>query len=596
MSQKPMDRGPLDLDAARARYEQERDKRLRTDSIDQYIPMQGQYARFVRDPFARLLQRAPLIDEVEALIIGGGFSGLLAAARLLEAGIESLRIVERGGDFGGTWYWNRYPGAQCDVESYIYMPLLEEVGYIPKTKYSNAPEIFAHCQAIGRRYGLYDKTCFQTLVTELRWDDEASCWHVATDRGDKMRARFICLADGPLSQPKLPGIPGIETFKGTMFHTSRWDYGYTGGDENGGLDRLGDKRIGVIGTGATAIQCVPYLAEAAGHLLVFQRTPSAVFARDNRPTDAAWAATLAPGWQWARMTNYSDVTSGTDLTTDLVDDALTALAHRFANLPSAEEIGEAMERIDLQIMEELRAHVADIVSDPAAAQALKPWYRTSCKRPCFNDEYLQAFNRPNVELVDTDGKGVAAITSTGVIAGGQHHELDCLIFATGFEVGTSYPRRSGFEIFGRSGATLTQHWARGPRSLHGLQTHGFPNCFFLGITQGAYTGNFSHMLYEQSAHIAYVVSEVRKHGRLAVEVTRAAEDQWVDLVNGLGGPSSVLSNCTPGYYNSEGRIDEVSRGRTAGFYAGAPSAFFRLLAEWRDRGDLQGLQLSGTKT
>jgi len=582
-----------DLETARARYREERDKRLRADGNDQYVRMQGPHARFLRDPFTTPLQRAPLHDDVEALVIGGGFSGLLAAARLIEVGIKSLRIVERGGDFGGTWYWNRYPGAQCDVESYIYMPLLEELGYVPRTKYSNAPEIFAHCQAIGRHYGLYDRTSFQTQVTELRWDDEASYWQVATDRGDLLRARFVCLADGPLSQPKLPGISGIETFKGAMFHTSRWDYDYTGGDVNGGLDKLGDKRVGVIGTGATAIQCVPYLAEAAGRLLVFQRTPSAVFARDNRPTDSGWAAAQPPGWQWARMVNYTDVTTGVDLSTDLVEDALTALARRFANPPSDKVIGEAIEAIDLEIMDELRARVAGIVSDPVTAHALKPWYRTSCKRPCFNDEYLQAFNRPNVDLVDTDGRGVAEITPTGVIAGGRHHALDCLIFATGFEVGTSYPRRSGFEVFGRSGAALTQHWANGPRSLHGLQTHGFPNCFFLGMTQGAYTGNFSHMLYEQSAHIAHVVGEVRKRGKLAVEVTRTAEDEWVDLVNGLGGPSTVLSDCTPGYYNSEGRIDEVSRGRTAGFYAGAPRAFFRILAEWRERGDLKGLRLSG---
>jgi cyclohexanone monooxygenase len=168
-----------------------------------------------------------------------------------------VRIIEKGGNFGGTWYWNRYPGAACDIESYVYLPLLEETGFIPLEKYSKGQEILEYSKAIARHFALYRDALFQTEVTDLSWDDEAQRWIVSTERGDKIRARFVAMANGPLHRPKLPGISGIETFKGHSFHTSRWDYDYTGGDPSGGLTRLADKRVGLIGTGATAVQCVP---------------------------------------------------------------------------------------------------------------------------------------------------------------------------------------------------------------------------------------------------------------------------------------------------------------------------------------------------
>ena len=586
-------------DELRAKYREERDKRLREDGNGQYIKIDGRYAHFQEDPYTPVRTRASLHDEVEVLIVGGGFSGLLAAARLKEAGVQDIRIVERGGDFGGTWYWNRYPGAQCDIESYIYLPLLEEIGYVPKKRYSDAPEIFAHCRAIGEHYRLYAKACFHTLVTELRWDEESLRWIAATDRGDRMKARFICLADGPLSQPKLPGIEGIETFQGRMFHTSRWDYGYTGGDANGGLDKLRDKRVGVIGTGATGIQCIPYLAESAGQLFVFQRTPSSIFARDNRDTDFGWAAKLGPGWQWARMKNFNQVTSGVNLEEDLVDDGLTYLTRKLSRLPRQqrpeqlppEELDKLLEMQDFEQMEQVRARVDRIVSDPETAAALKPWYRLFCKRPCFNDEYLQAFNRPNVKLVDTQGKGVTRLTGTSAIVGDREYELDCLIFATGFEVGTAYPRRSGFEVFGRNGLTLTEKWSEGLRTLHGLQAHDFPNCFFLGMTQGAYTPNYSHMLHEQSAHIAYIVSAVYRKNMQAVEVTQEGEEEWIATVNSfLFSNSKFYRECTPGYYNNEGKLGQDGVRKHASLYGGSSEDFFRLLNEWREKGNMDGVR------
>src|SRR6185436_13927361 len=291
--------------ALRARYAAEREKRLRPDGNNQYVEVSGKYARFEEDPYVEPgFTRPALHEELDAVIIGGGFGGLLAAARLQEVGITDVRIIEKAGDFGGTWYWNRYPGAQCDIESYVYLPLLEETGYIPKEKYSFAPEIFAHAQRIGKHFNLYDKACFQTQIKEARWNEETGRWTVTTDRDDVFKARFVIMSSGPLNRPKLPAIPGIEQFKGHTFHTSRWDYNYTGGDTTGGMTKLGDKRVALIGTGATAIQCVPRTAQYAEHLYVFQRTPSSVDWRRNKPTDPEWFASLQPGWQRERRENF----------------------------------------------------------------------------------------------------------------------------------------------------------------------------------------------------------------------------------------------------------------------------------------------------
>ncbi len=314
----------FDPDALRNRYREERDKRLRNDGNEQYVEVKGDFKRYIDDPYVDPgFTRKPLNDEVEVLIIGGGFGGLLAGARLREAGVQSIRMIEKGGDFGGTWYWNRYPGAQCDIEAYIYLPLLEETGYIPKEKYSYAPEILEHSRRIGKKYDLYRDVCFQTQIKSITWNEEECRWIITTDRDDRMRARFVVMSNGPLNRPKLPGIPGIDSYKGHTFHTSRWDYGYTGGDTTGNLNKLGDKKVAVIGTGATAVQCVPYLAKYAQHLYVFQRTPSSVDERGNRPTDPEWVKTLTPGWQRRRMDNFNVLVSGGMEEVDLVSDGWT---------------------------------------------------------------------------------------------------------------------------------------------------------------------------------------------------------------------------------------------------------------------------------
>ena len=588
----------IDTEALREKYREERDKRLRADGNEQYVEVAGNFAHYLVDPYVQPFEREPLTDEVEVVIIGGGFGGLLAGARLRQAGVTDIRVIEKGGDFGGTWYWNRYPGAACDVESYIYLPLLEEVGYIPEQKYSNAPEILAHSRAIGEHFGLYDKACFQTEVTGLRWDDTDARWVITTNRGDAMRARFVCMANGPLHRPKLPAIPGVEQFQGHTFHTSRWDYDYTGGTSLGGLTGLRNKRVGIIGTGATAVQCVPHLAEGAEHLFVFQRTPSSIDVRNNQPTSPEWVDTLEPGWQQRRMENFNTLVSGGFQTEDLVNDGWTDIIGKLlimvrresADL-SPEGLSNTMELADFEKMEQIRSRVDTIVNDPATAEALKPYYRQFCKRPCFHDGYLAAFNRENVTLVDTHGRGVERITERGVVVDGVEHELDCLIYATGFEVGTDYTRRSGYELIGREAMTLTEKWADGALTLHGMHSRGFPNCFIFSNIQSGFTVNFPHMLDEQSKHLAYILRHAIDNDIHVIEAAEDAEAAWVQTIVDLSqNNQKFLESCTPGYYNNEGKPEQ--RSTRNGSYGGGGVAFIKLLDQWRAEGNLKGLELS----
>ncbi len=587
--------GGVDFDALRERYRQERDRRA-TAGDRRYHDMSQGFDRLLADPYTVRVERPPVDDAVDVLVIGGGFGGLLTAARLKEAGVDKVRIVEAGGDVGGAWYWNRYPGAACDIESYIYFPLLEETGYMPTERYAKSPEIRAHCRRIAERFGLYKDALFSTQVTTLDWDADAAEWRIGTDRGDRVRARFVVLSTGPLNKPKLAAIPGIESFKGHSFHTSRWDYEYTGGSATEPMDGLSDKAVGIIGTGATAIQAVPPLARAARHLYVFQRTPSSVDARDNAPTDPEWAANLKPGWQQRRMENFTAQMAGHFAEEDEVADGWTVLARavraRLAEGVVNPDIGAMIAQADLEKMVQLRERMDRIVEDPATAEALKPWFSLFCKRPCFHDEYLQAFNRPNVTLVDTAGRGVERITETGLVAGGREYALDCLIFATGFEVSTDFSRRAGFEMHGVGGQTLTQKWSDGLSTLHGMHTRGFPNVFILSQAQSGMSPNFPHMLSEQSKHVAHLVEYSLKHGVGTVEASEEAEKAWVDVIV-QAGPARLkfLEACTPGYYNNEGRPSAATvRGMP---YAAGAVAFIDLLRRWREEGDFAGLELDG---
>src|SRR5215211_5364262 len=591
---------PIDREALRRKYREERDKRLRPDGNAQYVQASGVFLRYLDDPYKPIEPRAAKTDHVTFAFVGGGFAGLVTAARLVEAGVKDVRIVEKGGDFGGTWYWNRYPGAQCDTASMVYMPLLEETGYMPSEKYAHAPEILAHCQRIGKQYALYDNALFHTEVVSLDWDEAKSRWIIRTNRGDAFTAQFVGMGTGPLHVPKLPGIEGIESFKGHSFHTSRWDYDYTGGSPSGALmEKLADKRVGIIGTGATSVQCVPHLARACKELYVFQRTPSSVDIRANASIDPEWFAGVATsGWQQRWLENFTANQAGGSAEEDLVQDGWTDLSRRIRakimDLPREQRTPQnmlaAFEDSDFEKMEEIRSRVDTIVSDRETAAKLKAWYRQLCKRPCFHDSYLQAFNTPGTHLVDTDGKGVERITENGVVVGGKQYQLDCIIYASGFEVGTEYKRRAGFDLTGRGGVKLSEHWASGMRTKHGIHVHGFPNAFFVQPTQGAnLISNVPHNLTEAAKTIALMIRHAQANGFKEIEVTKEAEDRWVELLLTGAGRMIGSPDCTPGYYNNEGRepgpVAKLHVGHPAG-----PMAYFKFIDGWRNSGQFEGLQ------
>lgn len=581
-----------------AKYAEERDKRLREDGNEQYLELKGQLAHYAEDPYAERTEREPLTDHVTYAFVGGGFSGLVSGARLKEAGIDNIRILEKGGDFGGTWYWNRYPGAQCDTASMVYMPLLEETGHMPSEKYVHAPEILEHCQRIGKHFDLYDKAVFHTKVESMVWEGEHARWRITTDRGDDFTADFVGLGTGPLHVPKLPGIPGIDSFKGHSFHTSRWDYDYTGGDPDGALlDKLADKRIAIIGTGATAVQIVPHLSRAAKEVYVVQRTPSSIDIRNNESIDPDWFEELATeGWQKRWLDNFTANQGIGHAEEDLVQDGWTDLTRRFRerikDLPpdqmTVENMLAAWEDADLQKMTEIRGRVDELIADPDTADDLKAWYRQLCKRPCFHDEYLQSFNNPNTHLVDTDGQGAERITEKGVVAG-EEYEVDCIVYATGFEVGTALERRTGFDPVGRDGLTLAEAWEDGMRSKHGIHVHGFPNLFLVQSAQGAHLiSNYPHNLVECARAIATMIAHARETGAKEVEVTKEAQDQWVALL--MTGPGMVIGSteCTPGYYNNEGQPTEEAR-----YFVGYPhgaQAYFAYLDAWLKSGKFEGVE------
>lgn len=579
---------PQETAALRTRYRAERERRVRPEGPGQYRSTTAEFGYFAADPYVEGTgERAPVHDFVDVAVVGGGFGGILAGARLRARAGTGLRVrvVEKGGDFGGTWYWNRYPGVHCDIESHIYLPMLDETGYVPEWKYAPGEEIRRHAVRISEQSGLYEDALFSTSVTSLTWDDTAHHWLVGTDRGDAFRATYVITATGTLTEPKLPGIPGIEDYKGHTFHTSRWDYGYTGGGPDGGMTGLAGRRVGVVGTGATGVQVIPKLAEDAAHLYVFQRTPSAVDVRGQRRTTAGEVGADRPGWAAERRENFLRIVSGEDAATDLVADGWTASAALLEKLlPSFRRDGEpdfetAYEAADHAAMNRIRDRVTAEVSDPATAAALQPWYRYACKRPTFSDLYLPVFNRDDVTLVDTaETHGIERMTERGVVVGTTEYEVDCLIFATGFSVGVSGVTSGKLPVTGRGGIQLLAERARrGPRTLHGFLSNGFPNLVQMGPLQNASSVNFSHILDEQAVHAAELIAAAREKNAV-LEPTAEAEDAWI-AVCAEGAPDHAWfhAECTPGYYNREGR------GRPNGplAYPYGAVAFHELLRRWR---------------
>jgi len=554
--------------------------------------MTGELEHYAEDPYTPVEERAPKRVATDVAIIGGGFAGMLAAARLIGEGIDDFLMLERGGDFGGTWYWNRYPGAMCDVESYIYLPLIEEVGTVPSMKYVFQPEILAHSQAFGRTFDLYRRALMHTRVTDARFDPEMSRWIVQTDRGDELRARFVILASGHYREPKLPGIPGIETFAGHSFHTSRWDYAYTGGSPEEPMVNLRDKAVGIVGTGATAIQCVPRLARDAGHLYVIQRTPSSVDVRANAPTDPEWFKSLKPGWQQERMVNFVEGYRGI-AAEDLIQDGWSQMARRMQQRVkpgmSMEELAELAQMVDYEIMENVRTRAEAVVHDPETAEALKPWYNWLCKRPCFHDEYLDVFNQDNVTLVDTAGRGVERITEHTVFADGQELELDLLIFATGFEL-SPYEDGTPIPVTGRDGRTLAEKWKAGATTLHGQHVHGFPNFMLSTTRQASWDNNFPFPQEVVATHLAKLIRLALDRGIDTFEVTADAEADWVRFHEEKSGPlQERWRECTPSYFNQEGHVDQ--RVMRNGSFGGSILDLREIMAAWREN-DMPGLTMT----
>jgi pentalenolactone D synthase len=583
------------LDEIRDRYALERGRRVRAEGSAQYEAFERQ-----EDPWAEPIERDALRDEVDVVVVGAGLSGLSCAALLRKAGVERVRLIDRAGDVGGTWYWNRYPAAQCDVESYIYLPLLEEMGYIPTAKYVYQPEIFAFLQSIATKFELYEYGLFQTDVVEMAWNETDDRWTVLTDRGDAISTQFLVIAGGFLERPKLPRLPGLAEFRGKVFHSNLWDYEYTGGGpgpDGGGLPNLHDKRVGLVGTGASGLQIVTPVAKAAQHLYVFQRTPVVVLPRGNRPTDEAWAKSLKPGWHRERVERFNRRGNAILDEPDLTEDGWTevvfpVMAKHGAGLFGDDAARKEAELFDLAQMDSVRRRVSELVKDPDTAAKLMPYFRMLCKRPSFHDEYLQSFNRPNVTLVDTEGAGLEKVTANAVVVRGQSYEVDCLIMATGFDTGRGLLKSWGVDMVGRDGIRLSEYWKDGMRTFQGIHVRNFPNLFLHSTTQNAGPPNYSSSSVEISEHIVYTITALKARGAQTVETTVEAQDAWVQMIK-ASVPDTHLEffrNCTPGYYNNDGDLDDIHR-LGANNFMGGSVLFYNIIRSWRAEDELAGLEL-----
>jgi cation diffusion facilitator CzcD-associated flavoprotein CzcO len=619
-------------------YEKEAAKRLRHDGVAQFIDLDGPGGPSVLlrgDPWAipeaLNTHASPVLQDGTAckfLIVGAGFGGLIAAVKLIQAGFaaDSIRFVDAAGGFGGAWYWNRFPGLLCDVESYIYMPFLEETGYTPRSRYASGDEILEHANRIAAQYHLTDKASFHTAVRGQRWDEGRKRWTISLERAatavqhgegaaaDRLTvtAQFVILACAGYGAPQIPNVPGLSEFGGKVFHTARWDYAYTGGvPTNPQLDRLKDKTVGIIGTGATAVQVIPFLARWAKKVNVFQRTPSNVVGRPQRATNPAeWAAKIAtkPGWQAERRLNWLSYASNTPNGPNLVGDIWTETPSFSAVLGAPNggimEMGAVPEHLarlyalDLPAAEKARARVQDLVNDPKVAAKLQAWYPTWCKRVTLSDDYLQTFNQPHVELVDTDGKGVERITERGVVVAGEEYPLDVLILSTGFRAplrayGNPATRLGLAAVIGREGVSLEDKWQRlGAATLHGVCSHGFPNLFFVGPAQGGYPGVMTVMLEAQMQHIAYIIRKAHQTAGadaddvLAVEPSQEAEEAWSFEVVKRSLWFSSMGGCTPSYPEEMTRI-----ARTMMWGEGFES-YANVLRAWEEEGNLAGVTVS----
>jgi cyclohexanone monooxygenase len=590
---------PFDPDMLHEKYMAERAKRLRPGSRE-YADIIDEFEDLDADPnVGDIPYREPRIEERDAIVVGGGLAGVVTGVRLRQAGIEDMLIIERGGDFGGAWYWNRYPGVRCDVESYIYIPLLEEVDTVPTERYAVGEEILAHCRRLGEKFRLYDAALFNTSVTSILWDEESQRWIVRTDRGDIIKARQMLVSNGRFHRAKLPRLAGLRDYRGKIFHSSRWDYDYTGGGPGGGLDKLADKRVALVGSGATALQILPLLAKDAGHVVMVQRTPAAVDARNNHPTDVDWYRSQPPGWQQERMDDFMLTMTGSPKPAPIVKDCWTDVVNIVAQWSGGGDprletasAGELQQLADYVKMEQIRSRIGSIVKNPETAEKLKPWFNLFCKRPGFSDEFLPTFNRSNVTLVDTEGRGIDRMTPDGFAANGEEFKVDCIIFATGFEVNLYAHEMGGYELIGRNGVSLADYWKDGMRSLHGVRMTGFPNLQIIGsVSQAAIAWNYPHVMTMQAEHAVRVAAFALHNDVAITEISAEDENAWLDAMEAAQDVErfEFFAECTPGYYNNEG----VTTDRPPTFasaYGGGPVAYEAALRQLEARFQREAIQ------
>ncbi|KAJ3338862.1 hypothetical protein HDU93_008997 [Gonapodya sp. JEL0774] len=555
-------------------------RRLRKDHQQQYITIGegkgAKYAEWFEDIWTPKVERAPMVIDTTVLVLGAGFSGIQMGAKLKQYGVKDFKILDRAGDFGGTWYWNRYPGVACDSESYCYLPLLEETNYCPTYKYAGGPEIREHCVRMGRHFGLYDHAIFSTALKEFAWDDDDKVWRGTTEHNDKITTKYLITCGGPINHPHLPDVEGIETFKGKEFHTARWDYSYTGGNANGDYNMTGlnDKRVAIIGTDV----------------------------RDNTPTDPEWWKSLEPNWQAKRDWAFQLGGAGGDPDIEL-DDGFTRsfrgwfeLAKHQAKTGEHPELSpaELMQLADFRWMNRIRKRCEDIVQDKKTAEALKPWYNLWCKRPVYSDTYLPTFNRPNVELVDTSGtKGIERITPTGIVVGGREYEVDTIIWSTGYTLPVEGTHHD-YVIRGRGGVTWDQKMEQngGYASLYGVATSEFPNYIQFGNRQAAVSVNFPSIYNDQAIFTAYVISQAIKRNAKTIEITKEAEEKWTqEVLSKSRANPQFRETCTPGYYNAEGDHEKAAKYVRSQVYGGGPLEYRSKLMSYVESGELEGFDV-----
>ncbi|KAL2071193.1 hypothetical protein VTL71DRAFT_12428 [Oculimacula yallundae] len=623
------------------KYKQERDARINEKGLAQYLD-KTKTAVYIQhdDPWVEagtpVQQPIPDGGHVKIVIFGAGFGGLCAAGRALIEGsassIDDILIIDRAGGFGGTWWHNRYPGLMCDVESYLYLPLLEETGYMPTRKYASGEEIRKYSDLLAQHFTLHKRAMFQTSGDTLTWDDASSIWKcevIARPKGGaesrvKFTADYVVLASGGFTEPKIPDVPGLKEYKDKMLHTGRWNYGITGGSPgNPVLSGLEGKKVAIIGTGATAIQAVPAIAKYAGDLYVFQRTPSAVDYRENRDTDPEeWKTKIATGkgWQTRRGENMQAHTEGKDNLPDedWVSDGFTKMpsisgAWGSSTVLKPEDLQgylEMMHQLDAVRSDRVRQRVLDVVKDQETAKALQAWYPGWCKRPTYHDDYLEAFNSPNVHLVNTAPLGVTSLTATGILHNDTEYPIDVIIWSTGYgsPSAESLAGKAGITVLGRDGIKMEEKYQKAELlTLHGIIANGFPNMFFPGFSQAGVGVNQTQRLDEQSTQMAYMIREAECRSKTSqngtsnsvaktvIEPTAEGCEDWANQCASKAHLFATMAGCTPSYFNAEGAMDKMEKlagsARLAMWGQGYLS-YARILQEWRRSGQLEGLSVN----